>query len=367
MLVFQLLACVVGVLAHPFMDPMVSLPSSSCRSNDACTRALLQKHVTGSQVEVFESPDAPTNAEATAPCTLLRRTYLESERCGHRGKAPASGFLVTGTGRSGTLFLVQVLRELGLEVSHDSNQYYQARGKDGAVSWVFGNHKRTCALPWWSYNITGSFFETVYLMLREPLAQISSRADNGGLAEQLSWYDFVSCSSRIDVDALQKGENDKSSGSQSSSDSVLQSLHEALQFYVLQNSFIEQYAKRSFRVEALRDDPQVLLDICSRHGGLNCTLARVDEAMKDFGTSVHSEHTESTPHTTWSRLASIDRPFTAMAQALAQRQGYVIAPQDLVPEAAVGYWCDFDGPDDTSSRWTCMLKGRGNTGDTFGA
>ena len=86
MLVFQLLACVVGVLAHPFMDPMVSLPSSSCRSNDACTRALLQKHVTGSQVEVFESPDAPTNAEATAPCTLLRRTYLESERCGHRGR-----------------------------------------------------------------------------------------------------------------------------------------------------------------------------------------------------------------------------------------------------------------------------------------
>eukprot|EP00434_Breviolum_minutum_P043767 symbB.v1.2.039027.t1/scaffold6302.1/size19189/1 len=35
-------------------------------------------------------------------CAVLRQTYLESDLCGNRGEAPASGFLVTGTGRSGT-------------------------------------------------------------------------------------------------------------------------------------------------------------------------------------------------------------------------------------------------------------------------
>ena len=61
--------------------------------------------------------------------------------------------------------------------------------------------------------------------------------------------------------------------SQSSSDGMRQSLQAALKFYVLQNSFIEQYAERSrsFRLETWKDDPQALIDVCSRTHGLNCT------------------------------------------------------------------------------------------------
>jgi len=299
----------------------------------------------------------PRNSSTAATeqhCAVLRQTYLESDQCGNRGESPASGFLVTGTGRSGTKFLVHLLEDLGFQVSHDTNT---SRGWDGAVSWVHGNHKRKCALPWWSYNITESYFREVYLMLREPLAQISSRSENGGLIAR-EWYDFLSCSSHMAFHQVQ-GEDGQSFVSQSSSDGVHRSLETALKFYVLQNSFIEEYAVSSFRVEALKDDPQVIMDICSRHHGNNCTRARVSEVMNDLGTSVNSEHTMKTPDVTWSRLASIDRNFTAMAQALAQRHGYVIPREDLLPEAAFGYWCGFDGPDETTSRWTCMLKSRG--------
>ena len=53
-------------------------------------------------------------------------------------------------------------------MSHDD---LKGGGKDG-------DHDRECAVPSWSYNIT-LFFTDVYLVLKEPLAQISSRAENG--------------------------------------------------------------------------------------------------------------------------------------------------------------------------------------------
>ena len=95
-------------------------------------------------------------------------------------------------------------------------------------------------------------------------AQISSRAENGRVD--------VSCSS-VDVDDLQKSNGKSLQNSQSSSDGMRQSLQAALKFYVLQNSFIEQYAERSrsFRLETWKDDPQVLIRVCSRTHGLNCT------------------------------------------------------------------------------------------------
>eukprot|EP00435_Cladocopium_sp_Y103_P000058 s1588_g1.t1 len=297
--------------------------------------------------------------EATQRCTVLRRSYLQSEDCGHTGHLPASGFLVTGTGRSGTKFLVKVLNALGLQVSHDTAKQ---RSADGAVSWVHGNHKRGCQLPWWSYNVSESFFSEVFLMLRDPLSQISSRSENGNL-ERREWYDFLSCSSRMN-----DAEGDGGPGPSAEEDSdVVRSLKTALKFYVLQNSFIEEYAARTFRVEDLRDDPQIIMEICSRNHSCNCSLAKVKEVMNEVGEKVNSNHTNKTANVTWSRLAALDRPFAVMAQVLAQRHGYVLPKEDILPEAAFGFSCGFDGPDEQSSRWTCKLNldGKGLLKDKY--
>lgn len=293
--------------------------------------------------------------EATqSHCSVLRRSYLHSEDCGHTGHLPPSGFLVTGTGRSGTKFLVKVLNALGLQVSHDNAKQ---RSADGAVSWVHGNHKRGCQLPWWSYNVSDSFFSEVFLMLRDPLDQISSRSENGNL-ERREWYDFLSCSSRMNDEGHDvSGPPGPPSGEEDSD--VVRSLKTALKFYVLQNSFIEEYAAKTFRVEDLREDPQILMDICSRNHSCNCSFARVTEVMKEVGDKVNSNHTNKTSNVTWSRLAALDRPFAVMAQILAQRHGYVLPKEDVLPEAAFGFSCGFDGPDEETSRWTCKLNSEG--------
>lgn len=290
--------------------------------------------------------DARLLAGEATHCRVLRRSYLHSENCGHTGHLPPSGFLVTGTGRSGTKFLVKVLNALGLQVSHDTAKQ---RSADGAVSWVHGNHKRGCELPWWSYNVD-SFFSEVFLMLRDPLSQISSRSENGNL-ERREWYDFLSCSSRMNDEGPSPASEEESN--------VVRSLRTALKFYVLQNSFIEEYAAKTFRVEDLRHEPQILMDLCSRNHSCNCSLARVTEVMKEVGEKVNSNHTNKTSNVSWSRLAALDRPFAAMAQALAQRHGYVLPKEDVLPEAAFGFSCGFDGADEATSRWTCELNSEG--------
>lgn len=45
-----------------------------------------------------------------------------------------------------------------------------------------------------------------------------------------------------------------------------------------------------------------------------------------------------------------------MAQILAQRHGYVLPKEEVLPEAAFGFSCGFDGPDEETSRWTCKLN-----------
>ena len=87
----------------------------------------------------------------TADCKrLAQSTKRPGEAC---GEEPGGGMmtwplLITGAGRSGTLFTASLLNRVGLRLSHD-NRFDPMRGtkrdaagplRDGAVSWVYAFH-----------------------------------------------------------------------------------------------------------------------------------------------------------------------------------------------------------------------------------
>ena len=65
-----------------------------------------------------------------------------------------------------------------------------ARGADGAVSWVHGLHRSSCTVPSWP---SLRFFSKAFLLLRDPLKQISSRAESTEDVEDFDWLEFARC------------------------------------------------------------------------------------------------------------------------------------------------------------------------------
>ena len=262
-------------------------------------------------------------------CRIWQHTYILNAPCEHFGLGQAAGFLVSGASRSGSRFLSRLFQGLGMNVSDHSDS---ARGADGAVSWVHGLHRSSCTVPSWQ---SPRFFSKAFLLLRDPLKQIPSRARS---TEDFDWLEFARCAADFGQPSTTATADDR--------------LRLALKHYVLQNSFVEKYAEKSFWVE----------DIDAHHPA---TLDIIHEICEEFGsTQAHCDDVKLRqlisgalpighlliPGVKWSQLQAIDRPFAAMAQSLTRRHGKQLSVNDQLPEVPWGFHCDF-----VNDLWSCAL------------
>jgi len=265
-------------------------------------------------------------------CRIWQHSYIRNASCEHFGLGPARGFLVAGASRSGTRFLTNLFQGLGMNVSHHSDP---ARGHDGAVSWVHGFHPPAgCMVPSWP---SPRFFSKAFLMLRDPLTQIPSRAES---TDDFDWLEFARCSADFGP----------STTSATRATNAEERLRLALKHYVLQNSFVEKYAEKSFWLEDVdAHDPAtlgLLHRICEEFSSRACSVAELVKLIS----GALPQSVDSEPGVKWPQLVSIDRPFAAMAQTLLRRHGKDLNVNYQLPEVAWGFHCDFH-----RGLWSCRL------------
>ena len=208
-----------------------------------------------------------------------------------------------------------------------------ARGADGAVSWVHGLHRSSCTVPSWP---SLRFFSKAFLLLRDPLKQISSRAESTEDVEDFDWLEFARCAADFGQPSTTARAEDR--------------LRLALKHYVLQNSFVEKYAEKSFWVEDIDTHHPATLDIiheiCEEFGS---TKAHCDDAkLRQLISGAPMD--AGAPGVKWIQLQALDRPFTAMAQSLTRRHGKQLSVNDQLPEVPWGLHCDF-----VNDLWSCAL------------
>mmetsp|Transcript_23848 Transcript_23848/g.49490 ORF Transcript_23848/g.49490 Transcript_23848/m.49490 type:complete len:609 (+) Transcript_23848:54-1880(+) len=269
-------------------------------------------------------------------CRIWQHTYILNAPCEHFGLGQAAGFLVSGASRSGSRFLSRLFQGLGMNVSDHSDS---ARGADGAVSWVHGLHRSSCTVPSWQ---SPRFFSKAFLLLRDPLKQIPSRARSIRSTEDFDWLEFARC-------AADFGPTTATADTADTADMADDRLRLALKHYVLQNSFVEKYAEKSFWLEDLDAHHPATLDIilglCEEFASTACNEVKL-RTLISGALPIDSEPLG----VGWPQLAFIDRPFAAMAQILTRRHGKDVAVDDQLPEMAWGFDCDFH-----NDLWSCAL------------
>lgn len=267
-------------------------------------------------------------------CTdVWNHTYVYHEGCSDWKQAPV-GVLVVGTGRSGTDFLHEAMSNLGLDVVHDNAA---RRGRDGAVSWPHTFRPKSCDLPPWSYRIDQPF-KKAFLLVRSPLKQMASRANNYNWPNNRYGSYYPQC-----MTAMNLG---------SGGDAVL---HQVLQHWVLWNTFALTYVESVMRVEDVAEEPRLVAKLCEKMreeaDTSLCSETRVKSVIEALGNQTNTGHTRKTANVTWVHLANLDRNFTAMAQQLAMKFGYEVPKDQVLPEVGRQLGCDWN----SDGKWACSL------------
>jgi hypothetical protein len=212
--------------------------------------------------------------------------------------------LITGAGRSGTLFTATLMNRLGIRVSHD-NRFDPMRGdkrdeagplRDGAVSWVYAFADGE--YPAWAGSLNGGRFRRVFQQVRHPLKVIGSRAA-APFGE--STREFVARHTELPAWAPTYAGN------------VLSSLHH----WVAWNSFLGKISDYRFRLEDMD-----IVDICHRAELEGCPEKQmVADAVKAL-LAVSVNHLEDYYPVTWELLYTLDPAMTIKAKTLACEYGY---------------------------------------------
>ncbi len=138
--------------------------------------------------------------------------------------------LITGCGRSGTIYTSTLLGACGLEVPHENNM-----GKDGIASWLFGAESSTA--PWGPAPSEYSFEHIVHLV-RNPLSSIPSIT-----TFKRSAWDYITRQVPIDP-----------------SDPLLL---RAAKYWLYWNELVEKRAHLRLRIEEM---PGAIATLCDRIG-----------------------------------------------------------------------------------------------------
>ena len=190
--------------------------------------------------------------------------------------------LVTGTGRSGTHFTSELLKQMGYDVPHE------AVGKDGAASW---KHIVSGAFVYIGKNreaeIDATGFTRTLHQVRHPLKVIASMQ-----TFSISTWSYMAKAIEIDMDA----------------DPVIK----GMQAYIGWNRLIEPKAQWRFRIEDLKDQ---FPEFC-RHAGIpEVPFPEVPHRARDSRTQRYKP-------LAFSDLLAADEALALELEALAVEYGY---------------------------------------------
>ena len=187
-----------------------------------------------------------------AQCSVIRESTLFSSCCHHTTTNETTTYplLITATPRSGTVFTVGLLNQLGLQVHNDG----QRPGRDGMVSWLH-IFEDVYQLLWVQGELHGSKFRTVLHQARDPLKSLTSIA----FTEPLFRQDYesylqrhINLTSPSDMDFAEQPEAPRSNRQASNN------IYRALEFYLQWHTFIDSLQVPIFRLEDLVEDISVV-------------------------------------------------------------------------------------------------------------
>lgn len=264
--------------------------------------------------------------------------------------------LITGTGRSGTMYTCRLFQAAGLNLSHD-NEYDCGRSypaSDGAVSWYD------------AFN-SGLEYDTVVHIVRDPLHTINSRIAKL-LARPVVHAEFL---------RRQTGKFEETSDLEK----VIRTMDTtamvrfSLKHWVRRNSFVLYHAEWREKIEDISKHPIAAWRLCmAMHFGAKCpSLENWSVAISSVDSSINTGRiapkgmantTAADWHQrTWSwqdisRLGPTEKRYVLIAMQMARDFGYesyalnssAIQLQDHT-EAPVNYECRFD----KAHKWDCFL------------
>jgi hypothetical protein len=362
---------------------MMVYPTFAAAGNPSNSGALLMDHTALQQQQQLEI--------WTPRCDVIRRSYKYSAECNHtrlpdqntnRPAPPPAPCLITGTGRSGTQYMSQMLRNLGWEVNHDNwYQFCPCPGTAGSVSHYFSFlSTQACKNDnGWSAMLQHMFLR-VGLQLHDPLAYVNSR----GGEKKKNLIGFQSCNMRHPK--------------QHSSNQAIMALHK----WVLQNTFVGAYSDFSYVIDAVDASPaRGIGEVClrcalektkrnvydtsdphwydqQRHHNLSTTQRvssiqahaenqkltirttvgcpsneEITMISNRLSTSANHNHTRHLAHN-WTDLAELDLDMTTMAIMVANVHGMNIPLVEPVDKFTVRCGFDATEPGD-SPPWSCYL------------
>lgn len=278
----------------------------------------------------------PSRTPVRDKCAVLRWTLKLAPECGDAGK-PVFPLLITGTGRSGTLFASETLRAKGYDIAHDN----QPVGKHGAAAWPLalretgrGNENTTgyafagFAQDRLQRSLLGpgatARFAVVLHQVREPLSCIASRADRiGRMVAPIAYSNphlfrdvlrYAPCFPPSDE--LQSWYADRAD---KHTWTLAKRLRVALFHYVFWNDFVDAYADHTYRVEDFDVDTIVRV---ARLGPPSEVIA---SRKKATGRPPKRNHfaTKFVPtNLSWADLAAVSPAVATCARRLARSYGY---------------------------------------------
>ena len=115
-------------------------------------------------------------------CQMVRKSTMFSELCNNTPptyleESTVYPLLITGTPRSGTVFVANMMNRLGVKLANDGQVPSPEKYKHGMVSWVHIFKEPYNNLVWIKkQSISQSKFKTVWHQVRDPLKSITSIA-----------------------------------------------------------------------------------------------------------------------------------------------------------------------------------------------
>eukprot|EP00511_Aplanochytrium_stocchinoi_P000328 CAMPEP_0204823440 /NCGR_PEP_ID=MMETSP1346-20131115/1498_1 /ASSEMBLY_ACC=CAM_ASM_000771 /TAXON_ID=215587 /ORGANISM="Aplanochytrium stocchinoi, Strain GSBS06" /LENGTH=377 /DNA_ID=CAMNT_0051950077 /DNA_START=383 /DNA_END=1516 /DNA_ORIENTATION=+ len=361
---FGLIACLYIIhslsgLSHPPASHIVASASLAEKdelriSQVANDMSLLESRSKSDSVAVSEEKSPEYN---TFHCEVIRRSHLYSKECGNEGtEGSRRRLLITGTGRSGTDFVHTLLTKLGLELSHD----VRGPAKDGGVSWPEAFNEALCNHPHWNWKSKvgggsnkGKFvtFKHVFHLVRHPLKQILSRANNGEWVT--SENRRVTACNTVSDEGLNQTET-----------KLNRAIMLTMRHWVLYNSFIEEYAEWRFRLEQLNEERDYIIEQIFTRADWETPHTNTTENAK-VSTHKNGGHTKKPKGLalTWDMLFKLDPKYTELCQAMALKYGYEMDEEEILPNVrqtcpdgsvlTSGVDCWFRKKD---GKWECMLS-----------
>ena len=198
--------------------------------------------------------------------------------------------LIIGCGRAGTSYISHVLKNIGLDIAHETY------GKDGLSNWYFAPGSKMSHGPYGAGILFGQYkYEHVFHQIRHPLKTISSsqRFTPG------SWrYAFRYIPITVGKSLL----------------------YNCMEYWLYWNQIAEEISEWSYRIE---DFQEQFLEFCERIEEPDLFNEKSCQVIRDIPTNINSRTGRFVP-ATWDVLWKEDEELCKLILNQARRYGYEI-------------------------------------------